>query len=87
MPSAAFPAQLQDLLAGYAYLLSLGFRAENITFLGDSSGGHLCLVLSRYLAELDEAVPELKVGMPGAIMLLSVSDSMQLSSICFSLYF
>ena len=71
--SSAFPAQLLDLLAGYAYLLSHGFLPENITFLGDSSGGHLVLALSRYLAELDAAVPELNVGMPGALMLISVS--------------
>ena len=75
MASAAYPAQLLDLAAGYAYLLGLGFLAENITLLGDSSGGHLVLGLTRYLAELDEANPELKVGMPGTIMLVSVSVS------------
>ena len=73
MAPAAYPAQLLDLAAGYAYLLSLGFLPENITLLGDSSGGHLVLGLTRYLAELDQANPELKVGMPGTIMLVSVS--------------
>ena len=71
-PSSAFPAQLLDLVAGYGYLLKLGFLPENITLFGDSSGGHLVLCLSRYLAELDEAVPDLNVGMPGALMLISV---------------
>lgn len=74
MPSGAYPAQLLDLAAGYAYLLSQGFLPENITLLGDSSGGHLVLALSRYLAELAAAVPELNVGMPGAMMLLSVRE-------------
>jgi acetyl esterase/lipase len=74
-PSTAFPAQLLDLLAGYAYLLSLGFAAENIILVGDSSGGHLLLALSRYLAELDRMQPNLDVGMPGAMLLVSVSES------------
>lgn len=71
-PSTAFPAQLLDVTAGYAYLLSLGFEPANITLIGDSAGGHLILALSRYLADLDAAVPQLGVGMPGALMLISV---------------
>ncbi|KIP08666.1 hypothetical protein PHLGIDRAFT_126866 [Phlebiopsis gigantea 11061_1 CR5-6] len=72
-PDTAFPAQLLDLTAAYAYLLSLGFAPESITLIGDSSGGHLCLALSRYLAELDAARPHLHVGMVGAMLLISVS--------------
>ncbi|KAI0691512.1 Alpha/Beta hydrolase protein [Cytidiella melzeri] len=72
-PSTAFPAQLLDLLAGYAYLLSLGFASENIILIGDSSGGHLHLALSRYLAELDRMQPDLDVGLPGAMLLISPS--------------
>lgn len=71
-PSSAFPAQLLDVTAGYAYLLSRGFAPENIILMGDSSGGHLMLALSRYISELDRAEPTVQVGMPGAILLLSV---------------
>lgn len=71
-PETAFPAQLLDLAAAYAYLLSLGFVSEHITMIGDSSGGHLVLALSRYLAELNTERPELNVGMPGALLLVSV---------------
>ena len=72
-PSTAFPAQLLDLTAGFAYLLARGFTPENIVLIGDSSGGHLLLALSRYLSELDRVDPSLKVGMPGAMLLISVS--------------
>ncbi|KAI0090677.1 Alpha/Beta hydrolase protein [Irpex rosettiformis] len=72
-PSTAFPAQLLDLLAGYAYLLSKGFASENIVLIGDSSGGHLVLALSRYLSELNSVQPGCEVGMPGAMLLISPS--------------
>lgn len=72
-PETAFPAQLQDLVAAYAYLRARGFAAENIVMIGDSSGGHLVLALSRYLSELGAARPSLDVGMPGALLLISPS--------------
>ncbi|KAI0343494.1 alpha/beta-hydrolase [Trametopsis cervina] len=75
-PSTAFPAQLLDLLAGYAYLLSLGFVSHNIILVGDSSGGHLQLALSRYVAELGRVVPGLGVGMPGGLVLVSPSSDL-----------
>lgn len=72
-PSTAFPAQLLDLTAGYVYLLSRGFAPKNIVLLGDSSGGHLMLALTRYIAELSSVEPSLGVGLPGAMLLISVS--------------
>jgi hypothetical protein len=71
-PETAFPAPLQDLLAGYLYLLDLGFKPGNITLIGDSSGGHLVLGLSRYLSEM--VSKEVSIGMPGALILISVCD-------------
>jgi len=74
---SAFPACLIDALAGYVYLVEqLGFKAENITLMGDSAGGNLCLALARYLAELaamaardDDKGQEL--GQPGGMVLFS----------------
>jgi acetyl esterase/lipase len=66
----AFPAPLQDALAGYLYLLGLGFEPQNITLIGDSSGAHILLGLTRYLAELHMEYmqdPEVGLGLePGA---------------------
>jgi acetyl esterase/lipase len=68
---AAFPAPLQDVLAGYLYLIDLGFEPLNISLIGDSSGAHLVLGLSRYLAEINSK--ETDLGMPGALLLISVN--------------
>jgi acetyl esterase/lipase len=60
----AFPAPLQDALAGYLYLLGLGFEPQNITLIGDSSGAHILLGLTRYLAELHmEHMQDPEVGL------------------------
>jgi acetyl esterase/lipase len=54
----AFPAPLLDALAGYLYLTrTLHFPAEAITLIGESAGAHLCLILSRHLADLGLAQP------------------------------
>jgi hypothetical protein len=66
----AFPAPLQDALAGYLYLKGLGFLPENITFIGDSSGAHIMLGLVRYLSETTSK--ELGLGIPGSLILISV---------------
>jgi acetyl esterase/lipase len=67
---------MQDALAGYLYLISRGFQAHNITLIGDSSGAHLMLGLARYLAEWSST--EHAIGMPGALMLVSVGSSILL---------
>ena len=52
------PAPLIDALSGYVYLTkTLKFPASSIIFLGESAGGHLALMLSRYLTELDLPQP------------------------------
>src|ERR1700761_3432495 len=55
--SGQVPSAILDGAAGYAYLLSLGFLASNISILGDSAGGNLALALVRYLIE--EQMPNL----------------------------
>jgi acetyl esterase/lipase len=71
-PETAYPAQLLDALSGYAYLRSLGFESENIILIGDSSGAHIHLGLARYLAEIRKSEKDAELGMPGAVMLVSV---------------
>ena len=65
-----FPAALLDGLAGYLYLLKLGFLEENIVLVGDSAGGNLILALIRYLLSNKEQQPGLP-KIPGSIVLLS----------------
>ena len=65
-----FPTALIDALAGYLYLVKLGFSGENIIIVGDSAGGNLALALTRYLLsnkEQQQKLPET----PSALVLLS----------------
>ncbi|WFD36811.1 hypothetical protein MCUN1_003701 [Malassezia cuniculi] len=62
----SYPGALLDALAGYIYLVEkLGFTPENITLMGDSSGGNLALALCRYLRD------ELPHLMPHQLLLFS----------------
>ncbi|GJJ06911.1 hypothetical protein Clacol_001107 [Clathrus columnatus] len=47
-----FPGALLDALASYLYLLKLGFTPNNIIVFGDSSGGTLSVLLTRYIIQL-----------------------------------
>ncbi|KAJ5874119.1 Alpha/beta hydrolase fold-3 [Penicillium soppii] len=50
-----FPAQLQDAIAAYSYLIhTLHFPTNRIVISGDSAGGHLALSLLRYIADYDD---------------------------------
>ncbi|CAE7178381.1 unnamed protein product [Rhizoctonia solani] len=65
---APFPSALLDALAGYVYLTrTLGFKPQNVIVSGDSAGGNLALALARYLRDS----PELGLGMPGGLILIS----------------
>jgi acetyl esterase/lipase len=65
-----FPAALIDGLAGYLYLIKLGFSEGDIIVVGDSAGGNLALALTRYLLlnkEKQRRLPKV----PAALVLLS----------------
>ena len=65
-----FPTALIDALAGYLYLLKLGFSEENIVVVGDSAGANLALAFTRYLVSNRERQPRLP-KVPGALVLIS----------------
>ncbi|MGL5441570.1 MAG: alpha/beta hydrolase, partial [[Mycobacterium] stephanolepidis] len=51
-PESVFPAAEDDVFAAYRWLLSQGYRPDQITVAGDSAGGHLAITLSaRAMAE------------------------------------
>ena len=63
-----FPSALIDALAGYNYLIHvIGFRPEDVVFVGDSAGGNIALALTRYLVEYKPA----SLSPPGSLVLLS----------------
>ena len=54
-PNGRFPAQLQDAISAYSYLLhTLHIPASRIVLSGDSAGGHLALALLRYIGHYDD---------------------------------
>lgn len=62
----SYPAALLDALSGYLYLTQhCGYNADDITLMGESSGGNLALALCRYLR--DEGIADT----PGNLVLLS----------------
>ena len=65
-----FPTALIDALAGYLYLVKLGFLEENIIIVGNSAGANMALALTRYLLSNKEQQPKLP-KVPGALVLLS----------------
>jgi monoterpene epsilon-lactone hydrolase len=65
-PEHPFPADLEDALAAYRWLLDNGYTASQIGIYGDSAGGNLSLALA--LAARMEGLPA-----PGAVAVLSPS--------------
>lgn len=65
-PEHSYPAALDDCMAGYQYLLDLGFKADKIVVAGDSCGGALSAALP--LACIKQGLP-----VPGASISLSPS--------------
>jgi len=63
-PEHPYPADLNDALTAYHWLLAQGYKPEQIGVYGDSAGGGLALSLT--LAAKDEGIP-----LPGAVMVMS----------------
>lgn len=54
-PGCRWPAQLQDAISSYSYLIhTLGIPASRIVLSGDSSGAHLALALLRYVTQFND---------------------------------
>lgn len=63
-PEHPFPAALEDTRAAYEYLLSKGYRPQQIALCGESAGGGLCYALCQLLKT--EGLP-----LPGCIIGIS----------------
>ncbi|MHA6797284.1 alpha/beta hydrolase (plasmid) [Pseudonocardia bannensis] len=61
-PEHPFPAQLEDAVAAYRWLLAQGLRAEHIATAGDSAGGNLATSVVLKLREEGEPLPAAIVG-------------------------
>ena len=64
--SNPFPAALIDAIAAYSYVLNdIGFKPENVVFMGCSAGGHLPITLIRYILDNPGILP-----LPSALVAL-----------------
>lgn len=56
-PEHPFPAALDDAMRAYNYLLTLGYKPEDVAFCGESAGGGLCFSLAVKLKEIGKCQP------------------------------
>jgi monoterpene epsilon-lactone hydrolase len=61
IPEHPFPAQLEDALAAYRWLLETGIKAEHLVVIGDSAGGNLTLALLLALRDAKLPLPALGI--------------------------
>jgi acetyl esterase/lipase len=76
MPEATFPAQIDDALTAYRWLLSQGYAAEHIAVAGESVGGNLVLELALHLRQQHQALPSSLVAMSPITDLTASGKSM-----------
>jgi epsilon-lactone hydrolase len=62
-PEHPHPAQLEDALAAYRFLLAEGVDPKQLVVIGDSAGGHLTLMMLVALREAGLPQPALAVGL------------------------
>lgn len=60
-PENPFPCGLYDCVKAYDYLLSLGYKSENIVFIGDSAGANLALSTVLVLKKRNAKLPSCMV--------------------------
>jgi len=61
IPEHSFPAQLEDALAAYRWLLEQGIDPQRLVVMGDSAGGNLTLALLLTLRDSNAPLPALGV--------------------------
>jgi monoterpene epsilon-lactone hydrolase len=76
MPEAVYPAQIDDALTAYRWLLKKGYSAQHIAVAGESVGGNLVLELALHLRKQHEALPSSLVAMSPVTDLTASGKSM-----------
>ncbi|GAB2947469.1 alpha/beta hydrolase [Hymenobacter coalescens] len=62
-PEHPFPAALEDAVTAWQWLLTQGYRPEDIVVAGDSAGGGLALALLLYLRDAGQPLPAAALGL------------------------
>jgi monoterpene epsilon-lactone hydrolase len=75
MPEALYPAQIDDAVASYDWLLRQGYTASNIALAGESAGGNLVLELALRLRSSHQPLPSSMVAMSPIMDLTASGES------------
>jgi acetyl esterase/lipase len=81
-PEHRFPAALEDAVAGYRWLVSLGINPHLMAVAGDSAGGGLALALVMNLRDLGETLPACVVDISPWTDMTASGDSIVANSKC-----
>lgn len=79
-PESAFPAQIDDSMTAYQYMLDQGIAPERITVMGDSAGGGLTFGLMMRLKARGLPMPGAVVGMSPYLDLTFTGESHYLNA-------
>ena len=61
-PESPFPAALEDSVTAYDYMVSVGYKPENIVILGESAGGGLLFSTMLMLRKLNKELPRCAIA-------------------------
>jgi len=67
-PEFVYPAQIEDGIDAFNYVISQGHKPKNIAFCGDSAGAHLAVSVPLHLIRRDNKGEE---SLPGAVGVMS----------------
>jgi acetyl esterase/lipase len=77
MPEAVYPAQIDDAVASYEWLLQQGYSASHIALAGESAGGNLVVELALRLRAAHRPLPTSIVAMSPIMDLTASGESSQ----------
>ncbi|MEM5300051.1 alpha/beta hydrolase [Burkholderia sp. JPY481] len=75
MPEARYPAQIEDAMAAYRWLLSRGYGGPDIALAGESVGGNLVVELALRLRDSRQSMPASLVVMSPVLDLTASGES------------
>jgi acetyl esterase/lipase len=75
MPEAVYPAQIDDAVSSYEWLLKQGYPASRIAIAGESAGGNLVLELALRLRAAGKPLPSSMVAMSPIMDLTASGES------------
>jgi epsilon-lactone hydrolase len=77
MPDYVYPAQIDDALTAYRWLLQSGYKSENIVIVGDAAGGNIAIEATLRQMRARRPLPAAVVAMSAITDLAETGDSIK----------